>query len=203
MRNTLVAAVSASVITAVLTVFAMEYSGLRPAASSAEDGGAPVGEAGEIKGDVDCDGDVDAVDALTDLRFVAGLEFSQGDPCTPVGDLIPAGEPIPGPEGPQGPPGPEGPQGPQGEPGISDVELVIEKSASNSSAKGVHAFCPEGKTAIGGGASLGGLVDHTAITHDAPFSDLGGWRAIALEVGPGTANNWTVSAHVICAFVAE
>lgn len=181
------------VAAAVMTVFAIEFFGLRPQpAISAPDAQAPAGEVtGEIKGDVDCDGEVNTVDALTDLRFVAGLEISQNDPCTPVGDPIPAGEPVPGPQAPPGPPG------------LSDVELVTEQSASNSSGKGVHAFCPEGKTVIGGGASLGGVVDHTAFTFNGPFTDLGGWRAIAIEVGPGTTNDWTVTAYAICAIVAE
>ncbi len=38
-----------------------------------------------LKGDVDCDGDVDAVDALKELRHVAGLPISQVEPCHDIG----------------------------------------------------------------------------------------------------------------------
>jgi hypothetical protein len=36
-------------------------------------------------GDVDCDSDVDSVDALKLLRHVAGLSVSQNDPCPDIG----------------------------------------------------------------------------------------------------------------------
>jgi hypothetical protein len=36
-------------------------------------------------GDVDCDGDVDAIDALKILRFVVGLSVSQTKPCPDIG----------------------------------------------------------------------------------------------------------------------
>jgi hypothetical protein len=39
-------------------------------------------------GDVDCDGDIDAVDALVILRHVAGLPVDNGDGCTPIGDPL-------------------------------------------------------------------------------------------------------------------
>lgn len=38
-----------------------------------------------IMGDVDCDGDVDAVDSLKLLRSVAGLEYEQEPGCVPIG----------------------------------------------------------------------------------------------------------------------
>jgi hypothetical protein len=40
---------------------------------------------GRLMGDVDCDGDVDAVDALKILRFVVGLPVSQTEPCPDIG----------------------------------------------------------------------------------------------------------------------
>lgn len=44
---------------------------------------------GEILwGDVDCDGDVDAVDALQILRFVAGLQPNQQAGCPPIGSEV-------------------------------------------------------------------------------------------------------------------
>jgi hypothetical protein len=39
-------------------------------------------------GDTDCDGDVDAVDALQILRDLAGLPTNQNDPCPEVGDPV-------------------------------------------------------------------------------------------------------------------
>lgn len=39
-------------------------------------------------GDNDCDGDVDAVDGLKALQDVAGLPYSQNDPCTPLGESV-------------------------------------------------------------------------------------------------------------------
>jgi hypothetical protein len=38
-----------------------------------------------VKGDVQCDGDVDAVDALTIQRFIAQLNISQQPGCPPIG----------------------------------------------------------------------------------------------------------------------
>ncbi len=42
-------------------------------------------EAGTLHGDVDCDGDVDSVDALKVLRHVAGLGVTQTEPCPDIG----------------------------------------------------------------------------------------------------------------------
>ncbi len=39
-------------------------------------------------GDVDCDGDVDAVDALKILRKVANLSVLQEPGCPPVGSAV-------------------------------------------------------------------------------------------------------------------
>ena len=68
----------------------------------------------QIKGDIDCDGDVDAVDALKDLRHVAALGFVQTEPCTDVGLVIPAGDGLQGAQGAQWPVGPDGAPGPAG-----------------------------------------------------------------------------------------
>jgi hypothetical protein len=43
---------------------------------------------GLIQGDVDCDGDVNSVDALKELRYVALLEYSQNDPCPGIGEDV-------------------------------------------------------------------------------------------------------------------
>ncbi|HSR31218.1 MAG TPA: choice-of-anchor Q domain-containing protein, partial [Anaerolineae bacterium] len=45
------------------------------------------------RGDIDCNGGVNSVDALNLLRFVAGLSVSQQPGCTPIGASLPL--PIP------------------------------------------------------------------------------------------------------------
>ncbi len=39
-------------------------------------------------GDVDCRGNVDAVDVLKVLRYVAGLEVQQREPCPDIGSTV-------------------------------------------------------------------------------------------------------------------
>lgn len=51
--------------------------------------GLPAGDSPDTFGDVDCDGDVDAVDALKILQFVAGLPFGQSEPCPDLGTPLP------------------------------------------------------------------------------------------------------------------
>jgi len=41
-----------------------------------------------IWGDTDCSGDVNAVDALEQLRYVAHLEVSQAEGCPPIGSTV-------------------------------------------------------------------------------------------------------------------
>ena len=45
------------------------------------DHAAPAG----VFGDVDCDGDVDAVDSFKQLQYVAGLSVTQTEPCPDIG----------------------------------------------------------------------------------------------------------------------
>lgn len=47
----------------------------------------PAGET-PIFGDADCDGDVDATDALKVLQYIAGIPYTQTPPCTPIGDPL-------------------------------------------------------------------------------------------------------------------
>lgn len=228
MRNTVLVASVAAVIAAVVTVFAMEFSGLRPEVSSAEGGGSPVADAeGEIKGDVDCNLGIEAVDALKLLQDIAAIGYSQNDPCTPVGDLIPSGEPIPGPQGPEGPQGPVGPQGPigpqgpqgeqgptgpsgptgaQGDPGVGGIQAIVAVSDNDETdTKAAFAECPDGKTVIGGGARaavLGGDGSGLSLLQVSPLPDLSAYFAFAVEM-PGFSGDWFVEATAVCAFVED
>jgi CSLREA domain-containing protein len=49
---------------------------------------APASDPPDIFGDVDCDNDVDSVDQLKTLQFVAAIPFSQNEPCTNIGDPL-------------------------------------------------------------------------------------------------------------------
>ncbi len=42
----------------------------------------------QISGDVDCDADVDSVDELKILQFVASVPFSQKEPCAAIGEPV-------------------------------------------------------------------------------------------------------------------
>ena len=48
----------------------------------------PAGAAPDLFGDVDCDDDVDSVDALKILRSVAAFSVTQNEPCTNIGDPL-------------------------------------------------------------------------------------------------------------------
>jgi hypothetical protein len=54
----------------------------------------PVGVVERPWGDVDCDEDVDSVDALSILRNVAALQVSQQQPCPQIGENILVSEPL-------------------------------------------------------------------------------------------------------------
>jgi len=68
-----------------------------------------------IQGDVNCSAGVGTDDILDQLLHEADFAVDQTEPCTDIGDVIPAGE------GTQGPPGPPGPPGEQGIPGVPGV----------------------------------------------------------------------------------
>ncbi|MCH8815613.1 MAG: PD40 domain-containing protein [Chloroflexi bacterium] len=48
----------------------------------------PAGAAPDLFGDVDCDDDVDSVDALKILRSVAAFSVTQNEPCVDIGDPL-------------------------------------------------------------------------------------------------------------------
>ena len=203
MRHTIVVSALTAVLTAVLTVVLLDQSLGADTVDSASDPGFAASRAspasaedGHVQGDGDCDGDVDAVDALGDLLFVAALPLlSQVEPCTDIGALIPAGQ---GPPGPQGLQGEQGPQGPAGPPGISGLELVADATPLDGVVeKVIFVPCPAGKKVIGGGHASQAGVD---IQQSAPRGDLSGWDASGFNNGAGA---WQLSAYAICVNVAE
>jgi hypothetical protein len=138
-----------------------------------------------IQGDTNCDGIIDAEDALNDLRYTAGLDVGPFPNCPAIGSEAA----IPGPQGPAG---------------ISGLELVSTSSSTDSTdLKLVTAPCPDGKQTIGGGATIVEPVEGiAALTSSSPLANLGGWTATAEEV-LSTGSNWRIEAYAICANVAE
>lgn len=109
--------------------------------------------------------DSDTLDGLDSTDFArADVACTDGQAVTGIDDT---GQPVcatvtgeQGPAGPRGEPGPAGPRGEQGDPGpgaFATVEIVtidyviFVQSGSTVTAE---AFCPDGKHAIGGGATV-------------------------------------------------
>jgi len=98
------------------------------------------------------------------------------------------------------PQGEKGDKGDPGSPGVSARQVVVNHTSLNSnSSKSITAACPAGKVSIGGGGSLGGTVNGTALITSGPSGT--GWQANAQEV---VANpfNWEVEAYAVCAKVS-
>ena len=97
------------------------------------------------------------------------------------------------------PQGPKGDKGDTGAPGVSQREIVVASSASDSSAgKSVTATCPSGKQAIGGGAGIVGEFG-VALMASTPAGSTG-WVALAAEA-ISIASAWSVTSYAICARV--
>jgi hypothetical protein len=223
MRQTVIVSTLTAVVTVVLSVVVLNQLGAGTVSSASvpdisASSAVPSSEGGQVQGDTDCDGDVDAIDGLGVLVDVVALEaLSQQEPCTDVGNVIPGGAGgTPGPQGEQGPQGepgpvglagPQGEQGPQGErgetgatglSGISDYEIVTETSpTSTNTVRAAFAPCPAGMKVIGGGGSVVGA----ALGTSAPLLDGTTWAAFSEVVAP--TSNATVTAYAICANVAE
>ncbi len=56
-----------------------------PALGGAIPSAAPAGDPPAVFGDVDCDADVDPVDQLKILQFLAAIAFTQNEPCADIG----------------------------------------------------------------------------------------------------------------------
>jgi hypothetical protein len=128
----------------------------------------------------------------------------KGDPCLSSDPACvgPQGEP-----GAPGEPGDPGDPGLPGPPGVSGYEVVTTRAPSNGSASmAASALCPEGKVAIGGGATA--QTDGTsrvflyatgpAGEEDAPPN---GWSAGAQDVD-GNSAFYTLYVYAICAYVS-
>lgn len=193
---TILSSVVASVVTTVLVSDSLLSADAASSASAPVGGPVAVsggGVEGILQGDVDCRDEVTPVDSLKVLRHDAGLSVQQDEPCPDIGTLAA----IPGPTGPSGPQGPEGPAG------ITELELVISDSASDSDPKIWLVDCPEGKSVLGGGGRLRGNIDNVRITESNPIASLDAWIIAAAEFGAGQPSTWWIEVRAICATVAE
>jgi hypothetical protein len=137
MRHPVLVAVTAGVVTSALTTvlvsgFLFGAGSARSAGESTPNGstGAAGGSPGSIiQGDVDCDGTVNAVDALKDLRYVVSLPVEQNEPCANIGAALAIT-------------------------GYERVTLTDSVAGPNVFYKGVP--CSGGKKAFGGGVRLKG-----------------------------------------------
>jgi len=213
MRQTIIVSAVTAVVTVALSVAVLNQ--LEPGTvSSADRDGLPAGLVGPatetdhlIQGDVDCDGDVDAVDALKDLQHVAALGFAQTEPCPDIGTVIPVGDGVPGPQGPAGPQGEPGPQGPPGESGLSGFSSgTLQESFNSEGFKSTDAFCGADKVAFTGGVDVVGETIEVALIASHPLMGEGGfpigWSAAAEEID-ATSADWGIRVWVACANVAE
>lgn len=107
-----------------------------------------------IQGDVNCSEAVGTDDILDSLLHVAELEDApQTEPCTDIGDVIPAGEGAQGPPGPPGPSGAPGVPGPPGDDGIDGVD-------GEDGAPGINLFAnvAEDGTLVSGTATVASVT---------------------------------------------
>jgi hypothetical protein len=141
-----------------------------------------------------------------------GPPGKKGDPG-PQGPQGPAGPPGPkgdqgapgingtvgptGPAGQSGPPGQQGNPGPQGPSGMSGYEVAVGSGGSPADT----ATCPNGKTAVGGGAKLSGDVASVALQSSSPTGDHTGWQVTAVDVG--SSGGYTITAYAVCVNVAS
>ncbi len=149
-------------------------------------------------------GDGDVINACAQKNDGQLRIVSPGGPCRSSEDPVQWNiEGQQGPPGQEGPVGPQGDPGPAGPPGVSGLEYVFATTELNSDwGKMVFAFCPDGKTVLGGGHSTTGAAAWDVdIMVSKPHSSLSHWIAMAHE-HEQTDETWQLSAHAICATVA-
>jgi hypothetical protein len=76
-------------------------------------------------------------------------------------------------------------------------QRVVTTTPSNSNDKGDLATCPSGKLVTGAGAEITGGLGEVMIDDLTPFSTE--VLALGVEDGDGSAANWSLSIHAICA----
>ena len=112
-----------------------------------------------------------------------------------------------GPTGPSGPAGPTGATGPTGPSGVSGYEVVSKFVIGSNQEVDGEALCPSGKVALGGGASVSGLINNSNNGQDGLGPDLiasdidtvnNGWAAAAFAAA-SYAGQFDLTIHVVCA----
>jgi hypothetical protein len=82
---------------------------------------------------------------------------------------------------------------------LPGLEVVSNESPFDSSPKNITATCPSGKRVVGAGGDITGGVGQAVLNNLLPNPALTSTTASAFEDENGYANNWSVSAHAICA----
>jgi hypothetical protein len=145
-----------------------------------------------------------ALGSLAGQPGAGGPQGPKGDrgeqgPAGPKGDSGPAGpKGDTGPGGPQGTPGPAGPRGPSGISGWEYQVSLPGTSIPSGDTDGTQVYCPSGKKALGGGASV--TAGNTYVVSSAPTTGGTGWAIWYKNASPVSA---TIYAWVICANVTS
>jgi hypothetical protein len=139
-----------------------------------------------------------AIAALAGKRGPAGPQGEKGDQGPPG----PAG--ATGPKGATGPAGQQGPAGPAGPSGISGWQYLTEGKVIPSGQTGRwHVDCPDGKKALGGGATPADInYIRSYVLDSGPAGAATGWQVkISNEASGGPSHTYYV--WVICANVTS
>ena len=101
--------------------------------------------------------------------------------------------------------GEKGDAGAQGPAGVAALQIVMTQSTTKTSFyKNAIAFCPSGKRAIAGGASVSSTgVNGPFVTSSAPTENPRGWSGGANEGAAfPSAVSWYLMVYAVCATVA-
>src|SRR5262249_48921868 len=132
------------------------------------------------------------------------IDTSKGGTCLPSENSLSWNQTGPtgakgatGSRGPSGPAGPTGATGPTGPNGVSGYEVVSKFVIGSAQEVDGEALCPSGKVAVGGGASVSGLINTTNNGQDGLGPDL-----IASDID--TVNNgWAASAFAAASYAGQ
>jgi len=81
-------------------------------------------------------------------------------------------------------------------PGLVQIDAT---SADTSANKSVVASCPTGKQVVGAGGETSGGIGRVVLDDLTPSSDHTHVTVTGFEADGGTTDNWTITAHAICA----